>query len=62
MKGEIICPKCIGHNEHVPRERRCKPQVLGKYEDIVGKGDLYLYCKKCRKEIHIRIDDLSLDN
>ncbi len=61
MKTEIICPKCVEHNEHIPKERQCKPQVLGKYEDIVGKGDLYLYCKKCRKEIHLRIDDISLD-
>lgn len=61
MKGVIICPKCIERNEHIPKENRHKPQALGKYENIVGKGDLYLWCKRCRKEIRIRIGDISLD-
>lgn len=61
MKGEIICPKCLEYNEHVPKEKRCKPQVLGKYEDVVGKGSFYIWCKKCRKEIHIKIEDISRD-
>lgn len=53
MKGDILCPKCqaIGR----------KPCVLGKYEEVRGRGDLYLWCKKCKKEIHIRIEDISLD-
>lgn len=61
MKSDIICPECMERNRRVPAERRWKPQVLGKYEDVVGRGDLYLFCKKCRKEIHIRIDSISLD-
>lgn len=53
MKGLILCPKCL--------EEGRKPKVLGKYEDVTGKGDLYLFCKVCRKEVHIQIEDISLD-
>lgn len=53
MKSNILCPKC--------REAGRKPALLGKYEDVVGRGDVYLWCKKCRKEIRIRIEDISLD-
>lgn len=53
MKGDILCYKC--------REAGRKPQILGKYEEIRGKGDLYLWCKKCRREIHIRVESISLD-
>lgn len=61
MKANIICPKCIEWNRRAPRERRRKPQVLGCYEDVIGRGDLYLFCKKCHEEIHIRIAEISLD-
>ncbi len=53
MKGNIFCPKC--------REAGRKPKILGKYEDVVGKGDLYLFCKVCKKEVHIKVEDISLD-
>ncbi len=53
MKDFIYCPRC--------REQGRKPKVLGKYEDVLGKGDVYLYCKVCKKEIRIRIEDISLD-
>lgn len=53
MKGEILCPRCTEHGR--------KPSLLGKYEDVVGRGDVYLWCKKCKKEIRIRIEDISLD-
>lgn len=53
MKEDILCPKCqaIGR----------KPSVLGKYEEVRGRGDLFLWCKKCKKEIHIKIEGISLD-
>lgn len=53
MKGVILCPRCqaIGR----------KPKVLGKYEDITGRGTVYLWCKSCGKEIPIDIRDISLD-
>lgn len=47
MKPEICCPYC--------------GKVLARYEDVVGKGDLYLFCKRCRKERHISIARISLD-
>lgn len=53
MKGVVYCPSCI--------EKGVKPKVLAKYEDVVGRGDLYLFCKKCKKEVRVRIDDISLD-
>lgn len=53
MKGLILCTSCI--------EKGRKPKVLGKYEDFVGRGDLYLWCKRCGKEIHIKAQDISLD-
>ena len=53
MKDDILCPHCI--------ELGRKPQLLGKYEDVVGRGDIYLWCKKCRREIRINIKDISLD-
>lgn len=53
MKSEILCPKC--------KEKGHKPKVLGYYEDVVGRGDVWLYCKSCKKSVHIRIEDISLD-
>lgn len=53
MKANILCPRC--------REAGRKPKVLGKYEDILGRGDLYLWCKRCNREIHIKVEDISLD-
>ena len=48
MRGEILCPYCR--------------KILGKYEDVHGDGELYLYCKRCKKERRILIKKLSLDN
>jgi len=53
MKGEILCPRC--------REAGRKPKVLGKYEDVVGKGYLFLFCKVCKKEVLVKVEDISLD-
>ncbi len=53
MKAYIYCPRC--------REAGRKPKILGKYEDVVGRGDIYLYCKSCKREIHIKVEDISLD-
>lgn len=47
MKGDIHCPKC--------------DKIIGKYEDVIGRGDLYLYCKRCRKEVRIPIEQISID-
>lgn len=53
MKGVILCPRCqaIGRT----------PRILGKYEDIVGRGTVYLWCKSCHKSIPIDIRSISLD-
>lgn len=53
MKGDILCPKC--------REAGRKPKILAKYEDVVGKGDLYLYCKVCKREVLVKVESISLD-
>lgn len=53
MKGLILCPYCA--------ERGRKPKVLGKYEDFVGRGDLYLFCKVCKREVLIKAESISLD-
>lgn len=53
MKGKILCPRC--------RDLGLKPQVLANAEDLVGYGYIYLWCKKCRKEVSIRIADISLE-
>ena len=54
MKGDILCPKC--------REAGRRPKILGKYEDVTGaKGDLYLFCKVCKKEVRIPLESISLD-
>lgn len=54
MKGEILCPKC--------REAGRRPKILGKYEDVTGvKGDLFLFCKVCKKEVRIPLESISLD-
>lgn len=53
MKGEILCPRCKEHGR--------KPKVLAKYEDVAGKGILCLYCKQCRMEIRIKVEDIGLD-
>ena len=53
MKGLIYCPRCAALGK--------KPKVLGKYEDVVGKGYVDLWCKSCRKEVRVRIEDISLD-
>lgn len=47
MKDVIKCPYC--------------GKILARYEDVVGRGDLYLFCKRCKKERHIQIATLSLD-
>ena len=53
MKGDIFCPRCI--------ELGRKPKLLGRYEDLVGSGIVYLFCKKCGKEIPIDIRGISSD-
>ena len=53
MKGEVLCPRC--------KELGRKQLLLFKYEDVRGKGDLYVWCKRCRKEIRIPIESISLD-
>lgn len=47
MKAVILCPYC--------------GKILGRYEDVRGEGDLYLFCKRCKKERHISIRRISLD-
>lgn len=53
MKDNIYCPRCI-------REGR-RPKILAKYEDVAGKGDLYLYCKQCKREVLVRVESISVD-
>ncbi len=53
MKEIIFCPRC--------KEKGYKPVMLAKYEDVVGRGDLYLWCKRCKREIHLKVDEISLD-
>lgn len=53
MKGNIYCPRC--------KEQGRKPKILGKYEGVVGKGDLYLFCKVCKKEVLVKVENISLD-
>ena len=53
MKGNIYCPSC--------KEKGRRPKILGKYEDMRGRGDLFLFCKVCKREIHIKVEDISLD-
>lgn len=50
---EILCPKCAEHGR--------KQRLLFKCEDVRGRGDLYVWCKGCRKEIRIPIESISLD-
>lgn len=47
MKDAIKCPHC--------------GKILARCEDVVGRGDLYLFCKRCREEKLIQIAALSLD-
>ena len=47
VKGNILCPHC--------------GKVLGRYEDVRGEGDLYLFCKRCKRERYISIRRMSLD-
>lgn len=53
MKGEIYCPRCTALGR--------KPKLLGRYEDIAGRGIVFLFCKKCGKEIPIDIRKYSPD-
>lgn len=53
MKGNVYCPRC--------KEQGRKPKILAKYEDVVGKGDLYLYCKVCKREVLVKVESISLD-
>lgn len=54
MKGAIYCPRCIALGR--------KPKLLAKYEDVVGRGNVYLWCKRCSKEVQIQLKDISLDD
>lgn len=47
MKKYILCPRCI--------ERGVKPKILGRYEISDGDIDMYLWCKKCNEEVHVKI-------
>lgn len=47
MKKNILCPRCI--------ERGVKPKILGRYEISDGDIDMYLWCKKCNEEVHVKI-------
>lgn len=52
MKGEIYCPRCAELG---------RKKLLAKYEDVRGvEGDLYLYCKVCKKEVRIPLESISL--
>lgn len=53
MKELIYCPRC--------KEQGRKPKVLAKYEDVVGRGQLYLFCKVCKREVMIDVGSISLD-
>lgn len=53
MKKSVMCPRC--------GELGRKQLLLFKCEDVVGRGDLYVWCRKCRKEIRIPIESISLD-
>lgn len=53
MKHEILCPEC--------RKAGRKGKILAKCEDLNGRGDLYLFCKVCKKEVHIKMEDISLN-
>ena len=53
MKGNIYCPRCSALGK--------RPKILGKYEDVVGRVDIYLWCKSCRKEVRVEIKNISLD-
>lgn len=53
MRASILCPRCI--------EAGRKPEVLAKYEDVFGRGDLWLWCRACKKDVHIYISNISLD-
>lgn len=53
MKGEILCPRCVRLGR--------TPKILGRYEDVIGRGTVYLWCKRCGKEIPVEIKGISLD-
>ncbi|WP_305156193.1 hypothetical protein [uncultured Muribaculum sp.] len=61
MKQPIYCPHCIERNERVPKEDKRKPQILAYVEDVVGRGVIEFWCKKCRKTARIDIREYSLD-
>ena len=42
-------------------DRKSIEDFLGKYEDVIGRGNVWLWCKRCRREIPIRLDSISLD-
>ena len=54
MRVELMCPRC--------KELGRKQPLLFRYEDVVGRGDLYVWCKRCRKEIRIPIRSISNNN
>lgn len=53
MKKEIMCPEC--------RNAGRKGKVLAKCEDLNGKGDLYLFCKVCKREVLVRVEDIGVN-
>lgn len=52
MKAEVLCPRC--------KELGRKQPLLFKHEDVRGEGDLYVWCKRCRKEIRISLESISV--
>ncbi|MBD5367259.1 MAG: hypothetical protein HDR82_09750 [Bacteroides sp.] len=52
MKEAIYCPRCAEQGRR---------KLLARHEDVTGKGDLYLYCKVCRREVLVKVESISLD-
>lgn len=50
MKEKIICPECA---------KRGKRSWLASAEGVRGDGFLYMYCKKCKKEIRMPVAELK---
>lgn len=52
MKGNVYCPRCAEQG---------RKKLLAKYEDVRNaKGDLFLFCKVCKREVRIPLESISL--
>lgn len=49
MKNKILCPECA---------KRGKQTWLASADGLIGKGFIYLWCKRCHKEIELAIDKI----